>query len=87
MKKFILGMLAIIMVFILCSCSKMEMDIVSKQEGTKATRFAIVESFDDGRVIIDRETNVEYWMSTGTYNYGTLTMLVDKDGNPKIHNK
>lgn len=85
MKKFILGILAIIMVFILCSCSKM--DSMPKQEETKATRFAIVESFGNGCVIMDRETNVEYWMSTGSYNYGTLTMLVDKDGNPKIHNK
>ena len=86
MKKFISGILAIIMLlFILCGCSKM--DSIPKQEETKATRFAIVESFDEGCVIIDRETSIEYWMSTGTYNCGTLTMLVDKDGNPKIHNK
>lgn len=86
MKKFISGMLAVIMLlFILCGCSKM--DSVPKREETKMTRFAIVESFSDGRIIMDRETNVEYWMSTGSYNFGTLTLLVDKDGNPKIHNK
>lgn len=32
----------------------------------------------------DPDTGVMYSMSTGHYNYGTLTLLVNADGSPKV---
>ncbi len=37
-----------------------------------------------GRILVDRETRVMYWMSEGQGNYGTLTLLVNSDGTPKV---
>ena len=36
-------------------------------------------------IVYDTETKVEYAVSTGTYNYGTYTMLVNADGTPKLY--
>ena len=37
------------------------------------------------RIVYDKQTGVEYAMSWGCYNEGTLTMLVNADGTPKIY--
>ena len=36
-------------------------------------------------IVYDTETKVEYVVSTGTYNYGDYTMLVNADGTPKLY--
>ena len=46
--------------------------------------FSTVEDYGIGSVIVDNETGVMYWISRGTYNGGTLTLLVDETGDPKI---
>ena len=38
-----------------------------------------------GKVIYDTRTGVEYWMSNGSYNHGTITPLIDADGRPLIY--
>jgi hypothetical protein len=48
------------------------------------TRFIKIESYTYGSIVVDSETNVEYWISEGTYNGGTLTVLVDESGHPKV---
>lgn len=48
------------------------------------TRFIRIESYETGCIVMDSETNIEYWMSEGYYNSGTLTLLVDENGNPKV---
>lgn len=63
-----------------CACSPMTR--VDDPVNTKI--FSVVEIYDEGNVIVDNETGVMYWVSYGTYNAGTLTLLVDKAGNPKI---
>lgn len=42
---------------------------------------------DYGRVIYDTRTGVQYWMSTGVYNTGSLTLLVDENGKPFLYNE
>ena len=61
-----------------------EIDDKSHENEVKKTRFIKIESYNSGSVVIDSETNVEYWISEGAYNFGTLTMLVDEQGNPKV---
>lgn len=48
------------------------------------SRFEIVEVDSCWYVVVDRETRVMYAVSTGTYNCGTFTLLVDADGYPLI---
>jgi hypothetical protein len=33
-------------------------------------------------VVVDTETGVEYAVSTGAYNWGNMTVLVDETGKP-----
>ena len=78
-KKILLAFMLLIMVFMLCACG---MESVEKKEETS---FKVYDIFRNGHIIVDTQTNVMYWMSTGTNNYGSLTLLVEKDGSPKIY--
>ena len=80
-KKILLSVLLLLMIFTLCACG---MNPVKEVETEDAT-FMVYQKYMSGNIIVDTQTNVMYWMSTGTHNYGTLTMLVEKDGSPKIY--
>ena len=47
-------------------------------------RFVIISKELYGCIVYDEKTGVEYWRSEGNAN-GTLTLLVDRDGNPLIY--
>ena len=47
-------------------------------------RFKFVQRDPYCDVIVDTETGVEYAFSTGAYNYGSMTVLVDETGKPLI---
>lgn len=85
MKKLILIVFVILMVFVLSGCSGMKK--IQELDDVIPKSFAVFEEYDYGRVVIDTETKVMYWLSTGTYNGGTLTLLVDSEGKPKIWEK
>ena len=57
-----------------------------KTDSDSARRFVYVDScgysFD---VYYDRTTGVEYAVSCGAHNSGTVTLLVDADGKPLIY--
>lgn len=61
-----------------------EIDDKPYENEVKRTRFIEIERYEDGIIVVDSETNVEYWLSNGAYNGGTLTLLVDEHGNPKL---
>ena len=86
MKKIVLIMLMIILLLMLCGCNTMnKKDDKSYENKVERTRFIKIEScYGYGSIVVDSETNVEYWMSEGARNMGTLTMLVDENGNPKV---
>lgn len=54
-------------------------------EAKEKKRFVELQSAYCGYVVYDTQTGVEYWISCGTHNGGTLTVLVDKDGKPLIY--
>lgn len=56
-------------------------DIVT--QSVNNNMFITVSKENSGRIIVDKDTNVMYWMSYGAYNYGTLTLMVNPDGTPK----
>lgn len=81
-KKIILAMLLAVMMFTLCACGMMK---PVKEVETEDETFMVYQEYMSGNIIVDTQTNVMYWMSTGTHNCGTLTLLVDRDGSPKIY--
>lgn len=97
MKKIFILALMVVLLLTLCGCdtisevndtspeSKVEksgfMESESKVEGAI---FMKLENYGYGSVVVDSETNVEYWLSEGVHNSGTLTMLVDGSGRPKL---
>lgn len=50
-------------------------------------RFKVLdgETFNNFYIAYDTETGIEYSVSNGVYNHGTLTILVDADGKPLIY--
>ena len=52
-------------------------------DGTGAS-FQLIASFYDFYVVADKETRVMYAVSDGYYNHGTLTLLVDANGKPRL---
>lgn len=82
-KKIAIVLLFVWVCFGCCACSNTKM--VDEQRAKESLTFFTVEDYDAGKVIVDNETNVMYWMSAGPYNWGTLTVLVDETGNPKIY--
>lgn len=51
------------------------------------SRFVIIEESGNWRVVADQETKVMYAVSTGVYNCGNFTMLVDSDGTPLLYER
>ena len=85
MKKIVFLVLMITLLLMLCSCGTMsKIDVKSNENKVERTRFIKIESYGYGSIVVDSETNVEYWMSEGAYNSGTLTVLIDESGHPKI---
>ena len=80
MKKILLIIMALLVVILLSGCSTME----KIPEKERPTNFMVYEECGSGAILVDRDTHVMYWVSTSTYNYGNLTLLVNADGSPKI---
>ncbi|MBP3217380.1 MAG: hypothetical protein J6M46_03300 [Lachnospiraceae bacterium] len=47
-------------------------------------RFKCVGNASNWDIVVDSETGVMYAVSRGMYNMGTVTLLVDAEGNPLI---
>ena len=82
MKKILLIIMALLVVILLSGCSTME----KVPEKGQSSTFMIYEDYPSGDILVDGDTHVMYWMSASAYNYGTLTLLVNADGSPKIWN-
>ena len=68
----------------LCGCvGQMSREEVA-QESENDRLLMQVSREIDGCVIVDKATRVMYWKSCAAYNYGTLTVLVNRDGTPRI---
>ena len=80
MKKILLTIIALLAVILLSGCSTMEKIPEKEQSST----FMVYKEYGSGNVLVDKDTRVMYWISTGAYNYGNMTLLVNADGSPKI---
>lgn len=79
MKKFIILFVALLCVS-LSSCSIKDVEKVNAD--TQASMFVQVEMAGNWAVVYHKDTKVMYAVSRGSYNGGTFTLLVDKDGKP-----
>ena len=71
----------IIVCLLLTGCSSTP---VEDQQTSPASMFVKVEETGGWDVLYHRETKVMYVVSTGVYNYGTFTLLVNADGTPML---
>lgn len=56
-----------------------------KEQDSYNTYFVRISDEYCGDIVYDSRTGVQYWRSNGTYNAGTLTVLLDADGKPLIY--
>lgn len=85
-KSIALVLLVIATMLLLSACGMQYInEETTPEKQTPEKQFRIVEDYDIGRVIVDKETGVMYWLSMGYYNSGTLTILVNPDGTPKTY--
>ena len=82
-KKIILFILLILCVIILSGCGMQPIQEPVQQDNSI---FKLYQHAYGGDIIVDTETNVMYWESMGAYNSGSLTLLVDAEGKPKLYN-
>ena len=79
MKKYVkIIILVIMMVMVvvgLAGCSEITGD----------ERFVCINAGEYYNIVYDRKTKVQYAISNGRYNRGTVTLLVDKDGKPLLY--
>lgn len=73
--------LTVIACMMLSSCSRVE--TAKKEDDT--SMFVKVETTTFWDVVYHKDTKVMYVCSTGSYNLGTFTLLVDADGKPMIY--
>ena len=71
----------IIMVIV---CSVLLFGCADDTENRKSS-FVTIEDGNCWRIIYHKKTKVMYTMSTGAYNYGNITLLVNPDGSPMIY--
>lgn len=81
MKKLVLVFLLAVAVLIVSGCSD-GMD--EEPHAGTSKMFTKVETCGSFEVVYDKDTKVMYVISTGFYNGGNFTMLVNSDGTPKI---
>ena len=80
MKKVCIVALSVIM---LTGCGNGE--VYGEEPSEKRFKVLDGEIFDNFYIAYDTVTGIEYSVSNGLYNHGTLTVLVDADGKPLIY--
>ena len=80
MKKILCVTLIGIMLCCMTSCGNL--DVEAKEQ----SRFIEIDRNSWFITVYDRTTKVQYAVSDGYYNMGTITCLVDAEGKPLLYN-
>lgn len=83
MKKIIISLIIITSIILVGLLAKNI--IISESLAINESRFITIEEGSYFRIVYDTQTKVEYAVSEGYYNRGTLTLLVDQDGKPLLY--
>ena len=85
MKRWIVAALVLALGLMLAGCARGKVDAWQIADAEVDNRmFMEVSDEISGRVMVDKATGVMYWASDNSYNRGTLTLLVNADGTPRI---
>lgn len=76
MKNIKIILISIVIMFCLTGCTS------SIAEESRFIKINSEETFD---IYYDKKTKVEYAVSNGYYNFGTVTLLVDSEGKPLLY--
>lgn len=77
-------LIGVILTFaILSGCGMPTVEDVKKEKAQ--TYFIKISDEFNGIIVYDVRTGVEYWLSDGMYNYGTLSPLYNADGSLMIY--
>lgn len=82
MKKILISLLIIIGIVLTGWLLK---DVTISNNYAENERFIKINDEGYFHIVYDVETKVEYAVSQGQYNRGTVTLLVDKDGKPLLY--
>lgn len=72
------GLLAAVL---LAGCGQ---EVESKADGESQSMFVVVEETWNWKVVYHQETGVMYAVSSGSYNAGSFTVLLNADGTPMV---
>lgn len=80
--------IAILIFLLLTGCGETKLKSINdtevKQEST--SMFIEIEKYiDNWRIVYHKDTKVMYAVSSGSYNHGTFTLLVNPDGSPMLY--
>lgn len=81
MKRLVLAFLLAVAVLTTSGCSD---GIDEEPRADTSKMFVRVENCGSFDVVYDKDTKVMYTVSSSSYNYGSVTLLVNSDGTPKI---
>lgn len=85
MKRWIVVVMIVALAAMLAGCARGKVDAGQIADAEADNRmFMVVSNEMSGKVLVDKATGVMYWMSYGSNNYGSMTMLVNADGTPRI---
>lgn len=84
-KRIICALLCVILTFFLIGCGT-RFERVDEKPAQSFSMFIVVEGegLDSYRIVYHRDTKVMYAVSTGTYNSGNFTVLLNPDGSPML---
>ena len=84
MKRMAIVAVLVLAMLALCGCvgQMSQEDIARESEDDRL--FMQVSREINGCILVDKATRVMYWKSCAAHNYGTLTVLVNHDGTPRI---
>lgn len=86
MKKF-LGCIMITLALVLSGCSASQTSTPTAEyvEDTSSVTFVTIGGYCGVvKIVYCEQTKVMYTVSTGYYNYGDVTLLVNADGTPML---
>ena len=82
MKKILCITLIGIMLCCMTSCGNLDAEA---KETIEQSRFIQIDKNGWFIIVYDRTTKVQYAVSNGYYNMGTITCLVDAEGKPLLY--
>ena len=81
MKKRLIGLILLLSIF-LTGCTGAKINSVTDN---KDSMFVSVERTAGWYIVYHKDTKVMYAVSSGSYNCGNFTLLVDENGDPLLY--